>query len=159
MYAAFLPLSDPCRALLDFRPYKHLLDFSMATGVQLLFVCTFAGGIVVYLHEGITSDAAGSPELAFRLTGMRTSEEAVTLMIFVALGMFCLLCTTLGADAYYRLVEQRLRNRWSCATMDPPVVKKWKPREIYSCFLSHYKMGKLAPLTNSAHDDKQRKAC
>eukprot|EP00966_Prymnesium_polylepis_P327278 7383159-Prymnesium_polylepis.1 len=132
---AFLTLTLVCR------PQKHTLDFSMAAGVQLLFVCIFVGGILVHLHEAITSDTAGSPELAFRLTGMRTSDEAVTCMIFVALAMFCLLGGTLGADAYFRVVEQRLRKRWSCATMDPPVVKKWKAREIYACFLSHYKMG------------------
>lgn len=131
---AFLTLTLVCR------PQKHTLDFSMAAGVQLLFVCIFVGGIVVHLHEAITSDTAGSPELAFRLTGMRTSDEAVTCMIFVALAMFCLLGGTLGADAYFRVVEQRLRKRWSCATMDPPVVKKWEAREIYACFLSHYKM-------------------
>eukprot|EP00966_Prymnesium_polylepis_P332819 7388298-Prymnesium_polylepis.1 len=39
---------------------------------QVLFVCTFIGGLVVRLYEDIAHDSVGSPELAYRFLGLRS---------------------------------------------------------------------------------------
>ena len=112
----------------------------MAAGCQLLFVCIFIGGVIVRLYEDIKSDPASrSEDLAYRFLGLRSSEDAVILMILVAFAMLGLLAGTLGMEIYMHMVQQRLEHKWSVCTMDPPYVK-WKTRRIYACFLSHYKM-------------------
>jgi|EP00966_Prymnesium_polylepis_P162750 hypothetical protein len=70
----------------------------MAAGCQILFVCIFLGGVVVRLFEEISTDSAGSPELAYRFLGLRSAEEAVVIMIFVALAMLVLLWVALGFE-------------------------------------------------------------
>ena len=39
------------------------------------------------LYEDIANDTAGSPALAYRFLGLRSSEEAVLLMILVSFAM------------------------------------------------------------------------
>jgi hypothetical protein len=124
-------------AVLVCNPYKRKSDFCMAAGVQLLLVCTFIFGIVVHMFEGIVNDVAGSPELAFRITGLRTSEDVAVIMICVAFAMLGFFAATFTADTYMHVVQRRLRMKWSVLTTDPPHVKSWKPRATYACFLSH----------------------
>ena len=126
-------------AILACHPYKSRMDYGMAAGCQLLFVCVFLGGIIVRLYEDIATDVAGSRALAYRFLGLHSSEEAVVIMIFVAFANLGLLIFTLSADSYLHIVQKRLKRKWSVVTMDPPSIR-WKPRGVYACFLSHYKM-------------------
>eukprot|EP00966_Prymnesium_polylepis_P264387 6107983-Prymnesium_polylepis.1 len=117
----------------------------MAAGCQLLFVCTFIGGIIVRLYEDIATDSSGSEALAYRFLGLRTAEDAVVIMICVAFAMLFLLGLTLFGESYMSLVQKRLEDKFSVCTMDPPqMLRGWRTRGIYACFLSHYKMGKPA---------------
>ena len=128
-------------AVLVCNPYRRKSDYCMAAGIQLLLVCIFIFGIVVHMFEGIVHDAAGSEELAFRITGLRTSDDVAAIMICVAFAMLGFFAATFTADTYMHVVQRRLRMKWSMLTTDPPHVKRWRPRAIYACFLSHYKMG------------------
>eukprot|EP00966_Prymnesium_polylepis_P192634 4465050-Prymnesium_polylepis.1 len=67
----------------------------MAASFQLLLVCTFICGIVVRLYEDISTDVQGSPELAYRYLGLHSSEQAVVIMIIVAMCMILVLSATL----------------------------------------------------------------
>jgi hypothetical protein len=58
------------------RPYRRAFDNVMAVGTQVLFVFIFIGGILVRLYEDIAKDTSGSPELAYRFLGLRSSHEA-----------------------------------------------------------------------------------
>ena len=140
LVAALLVSITFLTALLVCQPYKRWLDYSMAAGCQLLLVCVFIGSIMVYLYEDISNDTAGSEALAFRFLGLRSSEDAVILMIVVSLSMVSVLVVTIGIEAHIHIKQQRLEQKWSVVTMDPPRVR-WKLRGIYACFLSHYKMG------------------
>ena len=131
-------------AILSCDPFKRKFDFVMAAGCQILFVCIFLGGIIVRLFEDIESDTtfadpAKSRELAYRYLGLRSSEEAVAVMIVVAFLMIVLLVLTVFSESYFHVIQQRLESKWSVCTLDPPWFK-WKIRGIYACFLSHYKM-------------------
>jgi len=121
-------------------PYKRTFDLGLAAVIQVLFVCMFIGGILVRLYESILSDSDGSPELAYRLIGMRSTESVVTTMILLTFVMLVVFGATLALDARGHWLEARSQRRWSICTMDPPRVKQWEPRQIYACFLSHYKM-------------------
>ena len=118
---------------------KRILDYGMAAGCQILFVCSFIGGIIVRSFDDVAHDFEGSRSLAQRTFGMHSSDDVVAIMIVVAFLMLVLLALTLGADSYMHVMQQRLRNKWSVSTMDPPCFR-WQPRGIYACFLSHYKM-------------------
>jgi len=120
-------------------PFKRKADNAMATGCQLLFVCIFIGGLIVRLYEDIANDSAGSPALAYRFLGLRSSEEAVIIMILVAFAMITLLGLTLFGESYIYILQQRLESKWSVCTLDPPYIR-WKSKAIYAAFLSHYKM-------------------
>jgi hypothetical protein len=126
--------------LLVCRPYRRTFDQTMAAGCQVVFVCMFLGGMVVLLFEDADSHARVLPGLATELLGLRSTEEAVAMMICVAFGMLVLLGLAVVADSYAHVQQNRLRSKWSVCTLDPPQVKRWAPRGIYACFLSHYKM-------------------
>jgi len=126
-------------ALLACNPYKRSLDYGMAAGCQLLLVCLFIGGIMVRLYEDIAHDTVGSPELAYRFLGLQSSDDAVVVMIIVAFAMLVLLVFTLAGETYAHAMQQRLEQKWTVSTMNPPSVR-WKLHGIYACFLSHYKM-------------------
>jgi len=126
-------------AILACSPHKRKFDAGMAAGAQVLFVCLFMGGIMVRLYEDIANDAVGSPALAYRFLGLRSSDEAIYLMIVIAFAMVALLSFTLVGECYMLQVQQRLESKWSVCTIDPPHTN-WKPRNIYAGFLSHYKM-------------------
>eukprot|EP00966_Prymnesium_polylepis_P105783 2449783-Prymnesium_polylepis.2 len=100
-------------AMLACRPYKRAFEYCMAAGCQLLFVCTFIGGIIVHLYERIANDSAGSPYLAQRFLGLNSSEEGVIFMIGVALCMLGVLGSTLFAEAYFMYMQRRLEAKWS----------------------------------------------
>jgi len=52
-----------------------------------------------------------------------------------------LLGLTLFGESYMSLVQKRLEDKFSVCTMDPPqMLRGWRTRGIYACFLSHYKM-------------------
>ncbi|KAL1525500.1 hypothetical protein AB1Y20_020356 [Prymnesium parvum] len=125
--------------LLQCRPYRRLLDHAMATGCQLLLVCIFLGGILVRLYEDVVHDPDGSAALAYRLLGLRSSDQAVVLMISVAFSMLLLLASIFLAEWYAFHRKRKREQQWSICTMDPPYMK-WKPTGVYACFLSHYKM-------------------
>eukprot|EP00966_Prymnesium_polylepis_P185202 4292401-Prymnesium_polylepis.2 len=127
-------------AVLACDPYVRKFDYFLASGVQLLFVCIFIGGIFVRLFEDISTDAAGSPALAQHFLGLKSSEDAVLVMIGVSFAMIGLLAVTVSADSYMHLTQKRLDAKWSICTIDPPHVKRWRVRKTYACFLSHYKM-------------------
>jgi hypothetical protein len=126
--------------LLVCRPYRRKFDQTMAAGCQVVFVCIFLGGMIVLLFEDVDARANVPPGLATELLGLRSSEEAVAMMIYVAFGMLILLGLTVVADSYAHVQQERLRSKWAVCTLDPPQVKRWIPRGIYACFLSHYKM-------------------
>ncbi|KAL1514555.1 hypothetical protein AB1Y20_003651 [Prymnesium parvum] len=126
-------------ALLILRPYKRPLDFKMAAGCQTLLVCIFMGGVIVRLYEDIAKDSNAGPELAYRFLGLQSSEQIIVIMILVAFSMLALLMFTLVSDSYAHFIHQRLKTKWSVCTMDPPYMH-WRTRNIYACFLSHYKM-------------------
>ncbi|KAL1499616.1 hypothetical protein AB1Y20_011815 [Prymnesium parvum] len=126
-------------AVLACSPYKSRSDHGISAGCQLLLVCIFIGGIIVRLYEDIANDSAGSPALAYRFLGLRSSEEAVIMMILVSVLMLALFACTMAGEAYFQRVQQQLKTKWSVCTMDPPRMK-WKSKQIYACFLSHYKM-------------------
>jgi len=111
----------------------------MAASFQLLLVCTFICGIVVRLYEDISTDVQGSPELAYRYLGLHSSEQAVAIMIIVAMCMILVLSAALVTEGYMKLIQMRLEAKWSVATLDPPTCT-WERRQVYACFLSHYKM-------------------
>ena len=126
-------------SVLACKPYKRMFDFALAVGCQLIFVCIFIGGIIVRLYEDIANGTGGSPELAYRFLGLRSSEEAVVLMICVAFTMLVMLAAQLCIEAYMYSHQQRLVSKWSICLFDPPSVK-WQCRGLYASFLSHYKM-------------------
>jgi len=126
-------------AILACNPFKRRLDYCLAAGGQILFVCIFIGGIIVRLYEDIANDTVGSPELAYRFLGLQSSEEAVIIMICVSFTMLVFFTFTIIGETYVKLVQQRLESKFSVCTMNPPTTK-WKLRGIYACFLSHYKM-------------------
>ena len=99
--------------LLVCAPYKSKSDYGVAAGVQVLLVGIFIGGIVVRLYEDISRDTIGSPELAYRFLGLRSSEDAVVMMIIVSFAMVILLLLSLSADSYMHVVQQRLMDKWS----------------------------------------------
>lgn len=125
-------------AVLACNPYKRKLDYAMAAACQLLFVCTFVGGIVVRLFEDIANDTLGSPFLAHRFLGLRSVEEVVVIMVCVAFLMLAALGLTLCGEMYVQMISERLEARFSVITMNPPYVH-WERRAIYACFLSHCK--------------------
>eukprot|EP00966_Prymnesium_polylepis_P258585 5972600-Prymnesium_polylepis.2 len=125
--------------LLVCAPYKSKFDHGTAAGAQVLLVGIFMGGLVVRLYEDIFSDTLGSRELAYRFLGLHSSDDAVVMMIVVALSMLCLLILSLTADTYMHIVQQRLMQKWAVCTMDPPYIV-WKTQGVYACFLSHYKI-------------------
>ena len=106
---------------------------------QILLVNIFIGGIMVRLVEDISNDVNGSPELAYRFLGLRSSDDAVVFMIVATFTMLAILGTTLVSEVYRHRLQQRLERQFSVCTMDPPHVR-WMLRGIYACFLSHYKM-------------------
>jgi hypothetical protein len=125
-------------------------SYCMAAAVQILFVCIFLGGIIVRLFNDIADDTAGSAALAYRYLGLRSVDDIVVIMIVIAFAMLLVLFLTVSADAYMHIVQARLRNKWSVATMEPPHVV-WKLRGIYACFLSHYKMGAYSGYGSCTH--------
>jgi hypothetical protein len=127
-------------ALLVCQPYRRKFDQTMAAGNQIVFVCLFLGGMLVLQYEEIDAEPNVPPGLAYKLLGLRSSEEAVVTMICVALFMLVLLALTVVADSYVHVQNRRLRSKWAVCTLDPPQVKRWAPRGIYACFLSHYKV-------------------
>ena len=62
-------------ALLACKPYKRRLDFFMASGCQLLFVCIFIGGIIVRLYEDL--DKKFDAAVAYAILGLSSSEEVL----------------------------------------------------------------------------------
>lgn len=124
-------------ALLACNPYRKSFDHFMAAGCQLLFVCTFLAGMVVRLYEDIAVD---SQSQAYHYLGLRSSEEVVTMMILAAFGMIFVLAFTIAVETRSRLSRRRREAKFSVCTMDP-VHCVWKTRQIYGCFLSHFKMG------------------
>jgi len=126
-------------AVLACSPHKRKFDTIMAAGCQCLFICIFIGGMMVKLWEDIANDTVGSPELAYRFLGLHSSEEAVVIMLVVAFAMLLLIILTLFGEVFEIRVQRRVESQWSVATIDPPRVR-WKPRGVYACFLSHYKM-------------------
>eukprot|EP00966_Prymnesium_polylepis_P213139 4936624-Prymnesium_polylepis.2 len=100
----------------------------------------FIAGLVVGLHDDIATDAAGSPELAHRFLGFRSSEDIVVTMICASFAILVLLVSTLAIEVRLQRMKSYLDGKWSVITMDPPYVK-WNPQNVYACFLSHYKMG------------------
>jgi hypothetical protein len=112
----------------------------MAASCQIVFVCTFLGGMLVLLFEDIDDYTGVPPGLASELLGLNSSEEVVVMMICVAFTMLVLLGLTAFADSYALILQKRLRSKWAVCTLDPPQVKNWHRREVYACFLSHYKM-------------------
>jgi len=126
-------------AVLACAPYKRKLDHYLAAACQLLLTCMFIGGIMVKLYTDISTDSAGSPELAYRFLGLHSEDSAVAIMIAVSFAMLVWLSFALLFEMHSQRLRQQLKSRWSVVTMDPPSTK-WKPRAIYACFLSHYKM-------------------
>eukprot|EP00966_Prymnesium_polylepis_P332967 7388444-Prymnesium_polylepis.1 len=126
-------------AILACSPFKRKIDTGVAASCQLLFICIFMGGIMVRLYEDIANDSVGSPELAYRFLGLHSSDEAVTIMILVAFGMLVLVGLSLLGEAINLRVQLHIESKWSMCTVDPPHFR-WKPRGVYACFLSHYKM-------------------
>jgi hypothetical protein len=135
--------------LLIAKPYKSVMDFYLAAGVQVVTVMIFMGGLVVGLHNDISTDAAGSPELATRFLGLSSSDDIVIIMICVCFAILTLVFATLGLEMRLQRIKHYLDSKWSVITMDPPCVK-WTTRAIYACFLSHYKMGKHDPFRTTA---------
>jgi len=128
-------------ALLSCRPHRRRLEHLTAAGCQVLLISLFICGIMVHLFEEISRDSAGSTALAYRFLGLRSSEEAVMIMIGVSFAMVALLALAIISDVYAHEVQQRLESKWSVCTLDPPFVHRgWRLRGIYACFLSHYKM-------------------
>eukprot|EP00966_Prymnesium_polylepis_P239543 5539947-Prymnesium_polylepis.1 len=106
----------------------------------MLLVCVFLGGILVRLYEDIANDPAiGSPEVAYRFLGLRSSEDAVTMMIIVAFFKLFAFAATLVAQSFVHARQLKLEAKWSCCTLEPPTVR-WKLDGIYAAFLSHYKV-------------------
>ncbi|KAL3919823.1 MAG: hypothetical protein SGPRY_005489 [Prymnesium sp.] len=126
--------------LLALKPYKRQLDYTMAAGCQILFVCIFTCGIIVKLYEDISTDTNGSAALAYRFLGLHSSEEVIVIMILVAVAMLLLLAFTLASESYAYILQRRLAQQFLVCTMDPPFID-WRPHGIYACFLSHYKAG------------------
>jgi len=127
-------------ALLVCQPYRRRFDQMMAASCQIVFICTFLGGMLVLLFEDIDDYTGVPPGLASELLGLNSSEEVVVMMICVAFTMLVLLGLTAFADSYALILQKRLRSKWAVCTLDPPQVKNWHRREVYACFLSHYKM-------------------
>ena len=140
LLTAILFTSGYLMTLLVCRPFRRKFDQTMAAGCQVFFVCIFLGGMVVLLFEDMDAHASVLPGLASDLLGLRSSEEAVVMMICVAFGMLMLLGLTVAADSYAHVQQKRLRSKWAVCTLDPPQLKRWDRRGIYACFLSHYKM-------------------
>ena len=127
-------------ALLVCMPYRRRIDFGLAASGQMLLVCVFLGGILVRLYEDIANDPAiGSPEVAYRFLGLRSSEDAVTMMIIVAFFKLFAFAATLVAQSFVHARQLKLEAKWSCCTLEPPTVR-WKLDGIYAAFLSHYKV-------------------
>jgi hypothetical protein len=95
----------------------------MAAGCQMLFVCMFIGGMIVRLYEDIANDTNGSQELAYRFLGIRSSEEAVVIMILASFAMIIVFGLTMIAEFYVHFNHQRLEAKFSVCTMDPPHVR------------------------------------
>ena len=68
-------------------------------------------------YEDIANDAIGSPALAYRFLGLRSSDEAVILMIGIAFAMLALLSFTLVGECYMLQLQQRLESKWSVCTI------------------------------------------
>ena len=152
------------------QPYRRIFDQIMASGCQIFFVCIFLGGMAVFLYNEISTNPSGSPACASQLLGWDSSEGAVTLMICIAFAMLLLLALTLFANSYDHVVQRRLRSKWAVCTLDPPIVKRWKLRGIYACFISHYKLEAASearcarcsgfqPKTTGRHGPKNRLTC
>ena len=122
-------------ALLSCRPYRRVLDNTMAAGTQVLFVCIFLGGMLCRLHTDIATDTDGSPELAHRYLGLRSSDEVVIMMICVCFAMIGLLILTVAAAEYFNRVQRQREARWQVVTTDPPTVQ-WRTTGAFACFLS-----------------------
>eukprot|EP00966_Prymnesium_polylepis_P046696 1082561-Prymnesium_polylepis.1 len=86
------------------------MDFGMAAGCQLLFVCLFLGGLLVRLYQDIANDTGGSAALAYRYLGFHSPDDVIIVMILVAFAMVVVLATTLGGDAYMHVVQKRLQS-------------------------------------------------
>ncbi|KAL3922741.1 MAG: hypothetical protein SGPRY_004452, partial [Prymnesium sp.] len=54
--------------------------------------------------------------------------------------MLVALAATLVIDGYLAVLKQMKEEQFSTCTMQPPSIK-WKRKQIYACFLSHYKSG------------------
>jgi len=92
--------------LLSCSPYKRLLDHALAVCCQILLVCMFLCGLLVRLFEDISNDVAGSQALAYRMLGLKSSEEAVVIMIIIA---FCMVvCSLSHFWAKYTYTSSRL---------------------------------------------------
>jgi hypothetical protein len=131
------------------QPYRRKLDQTMAAGLQIVFVCIVLCGVVVLLYEAIEAHAGAPPGLASELLGIRSSEEAVVMMMCVAL--------TFAATSYVHVQQKRLRSKWAVCTLDPPQVKRWPHRGIYACVLSYYKM-EAASEASYMHERRQMQA-
>eukprot|EP00966_Prymnesium_polylepis_P327682 7383533-Prymnesium_polylepis.3 len=74
--------------------HMRKFDQTMAAGCQIVFVCAFLGGMVVLQFEELDTHAATPPGFASEMLGIRSSEEAVVMMICVAFVMLVLLALT-----------------------------------------------------------------
>jgi len=132
-------------ALLLCDPYKSRIDFALATGGQLVLICIFIGGIMVRLYKDIAEDPfarahpSGAAALAYRFLGLTSSEDAVTIMILVALFELVAFSITLAVQSYFQARPAQLEAKWSCCTLELPTMK-WDLDGFYAAFLSHYKM-------------------
>jgi hypothetical protein len=113
--------------------------------------------VVVLLYEAIEAHAGAPPGLASELLGIRSSEEAVVMMMCVAFVMLVLLALTVVANSYVHVQQKRLRSKWAVCTLDPPQVKRWPHRGIYACVLSYYKM-EAASEASYMHERRQMQA-
>lgn len=126
---------------LGLQPYKRKLDYILAAGCQILFVCSFLAAMLVELYQKVT--LYSTVEAAYRYLGIHSADGIMNFMIACAFVMLVLFALTLASELYAYYVQQSLKKRWSVCTMDPPYVR-WKLNGSYACFISHYKMGAQA---------------
>ena len=112
-------------------PYRKAMDWALAAGTQLLLVFVFIGGLVVRLFEDIANDTSGSVELATRFLGFSSSEEAVTLMIVVALAVLIVFGACLAAHAAFHARRLHLESKYLVCTVEPPNAS-WRPDRVYA---------------------------
>jgi hypothetical protein len=100
---------------------------------------------MVRLYKDIAEDPfarahpSGAAALAYRFLGLTSSEDAVTIMILVALFELVAFSITLAVQSYFQARQAQLEAKWSCCTLELPTMK-WDLDGFYAAFLSHYKM-------------------